>query len=364
MTESDWLAGKSADRMLEFVSDRLSPRQWRFLTCGLVRKVSDLLPPSPFTDAIDWVELQNDDELDDKACNKWAATLQAASVAATAHAEAEMRGVVRAADPDAVLPPGSAPDPDDLHPSRVLFDAGSRHAAQAVAVFAAAAQTAAQATMAVLQAADEVSFGLLQEQVLEALTQKAAANQAANNALKLKQLGDEFADNYNPKTERLDRSKAVAHVGRIDEAAAGADPERSERIVRKHVARLLLDIVGNPFRTVRFDKSWRTSDAASLATAIFAERAFDRLPILADALLDADCDEEALLRHCRGTELHLKETKEAQPHVRGCWVVELVLGRWQPLKPAKAKKTKKTKRPDWLDMNFDEPNLRDKDRFA
>ena len=41
------------------------------------------------------------------------------------------------------------------------------------------------------------------------------------------------------------------------------------------------------------------------------------MPILADALQDAGCDDEAVLAHCRG----------AGPHVRGCWVVDLVLGK-------------------------------------
>jgi hypothetical protein len=53
-----------------------------------------------------------------------------------------------------------------------------------------------------------------------------------------------------------------------------------------------------------------------LADAIYAERAFDRLPILADALEDAGCDSADPLAHCRGD----------GPHVRGCWVVDFVLG--------------------------------------
>jgi hypothetical protein len=54
-----------------------------------------------------------------------------------------------------------------------------------------------------------------------------------------------------------------------------------------------------------------------LAAGIYDEKAFDRLPILADALQDAGCEDAAVLEHCRGE----------GPHSRGCWVVDLVLGR-------------------------------------
>ena len=67
-----------------------------------------------------------------------------------------------------------------------------------------------------------------------------------------------------------------------------------------------------------------------VVTKLHFQRAWDRLPVLADALLDADCDEEQVLRHLRGTE---KKVKEPPQHVRGCWVVELVLARWAPLPP-------------------------------
>jgi hypothetical protein len=80
---------------------------------------------------------------------------------------------------------------------------------------------------------------------------------------------------------------------------------------------LLRDIVGNPFRPVAFDPRWRSADAVGLARGIYDERAFDRLPLLADALMDAGCDHEQVLGHCRSE----------GPHVRGCWVVDLVLGK-------------------------------------
>ncbi|HJZ56454.1 MAG TPA: hypothetical protein VKE74_15925 [Gemmataceae bacterium] len=80
---------------------------------------------------------------------------------------------------------------------------------------------------------------------------------------------------------------------------------------------LLRDIFGNPFRPVTADPAWLTSTVLTLAQGIYADRAFDRLPILADALQDAGCENPDILTHCRG----------AGPHVRGCWVVDLLLGR-------------------------------------
>ena len=89
-----------------------------------------------------------------------------------------------------------------------------------------------------------------------------------------------------------------------------------ERVVQG--ALLLREAFGNPFRPATFDPAWRTSDVLALARGIYAERAFDRMPILADALQDAGCNNDDILAHCRDTSL---------AHVRGCWVVDLVLGK-------------------------------------
>lgn len=61
---------------------------------------------------------------------------------------------------------------------------------------------------------------------------------------------------------------------------------------------------------------WRTLDVRALARGIHRDGAFDRLPILADALQDAGCDDEYVLQHCR----------RPGGHVRGCWVVDLAMG--------------------------------------
>src|SRR5207248_912805 len=69
------------------------------------------------------------------------------------------------------------------------------------------------------------------------------------------------------------------------------------RALDHDVASLIHDVLGNPFRPVTLDPLWRTSTVLALAEGVYADRAFDRLPILADALQDAGCDNEDILAH-------------------------------------------------------------------
>ncbi|MCE9560801.1 MAG: hypothetical protein K8U57_01975 [Planctomycetes bacterium] len=77
----------------------------------------------------------------------------------------------------------------------------------------------------------------------------------------------------------------------------------------------LHDIFGNPFQPIVLDPNWLTSTVVALANGIYDENAFDQMPILADALQDAGCDNEDVLGHCRSE----------GPHVRGCWVIDQLL---------------------------------------
>jgi hypothetical protein len=81
-------------------------------------------------------------------------------------------------------------------------------------------------------------------------------------------------------------------------------------------SKLLRDIF-NPFPPVVHGGDWQSPTVRKLAESIYADRAFDRLPLLADALEDAGCTDADILAHCRGP----------GPHVRGCWVVDLLLGK-------------------------------------
>jgi len=80
---------------------------------------------------------------------------------------------------------------------------------------------------------------------------------------------------------------------------------------------LLNDIFGNPFRPITVEPTWLTPAVVQQAQVIYNDRAFDRMPNLSESLQDAGCDHEEILSHCRG----------AEPHVRGCCVVDLILGK-------------------------------------
>lgn len=106
----------------------------------------------------------------------------------------------------------------------------------------------------------------------------------------------------------------------METEAEGIAREAHYYLERKEQAVLLRDIFGNPFRPVAIDPAWLAWNDGTirrLAESIYEERRFENMPILADALEDAGCRAQAILDHCRGP----------GPHVRGCWVVDLLTGR-------------------------------------
>ncbi|MDY3557355.1 hypothetical protein R5W24_006544 [Gemmata sp. JC717] len=112
----------------------------------------------------------------------------------------------------------------------------------------------------------------------------------------------------------------TVHASASDAAARAAELEggpeagASEQAAQCALAR---DIFRTSFRPIPFVQTWRTDTALLLAKQMYGTREFSAMPILADALQDAGCDNEDILGHCRGL----------GPHVRGCWVVDLVLGK-------------------------------------
>jgi hypothetical protein len=124
----------------------------------------------------------------------------------------------------------------------------------------------------------------------------------------------------------------VSRGGRYTHVSAGIVAQRAVFVVtgvpqrgdtpaegaeRAAQCQLFRDIFGNPFRPVDLDRHWKTATVVAVAQSIYDDRAFDRLPILADALEDAGCDNLDILQHCHS----------GGEHVRGCWVVDLILGK-------------------------------------
>jgi hypothetical protein len=105
----------------------------------------------------------------------------------------------------------------------------------------------------------------------------------------------------------IDQSQKETRVGRLIVTMQQHD---------SLICDLLRDVV-NPFFDEAVEPEWRSKNAVALAETIDRDRSYDMLPILGDALMDAGCTSERLLAHCRS----------AGPHVRGCWAVDLVLGK-------------------------------------
>lgn len=148
-----------------------------------------------------------------------------------------------------------------------------------------------------------------------------AAERKADKA-KLARLGTKItagflANSAGVSTAQLsDYGAATMVASNIQQVAALKSPkeEEAERIRQCECLRCLF---GNPFRPVKLNRHWLSATVLDLARTVYDERVFERMPILADALMDAGCDSKEILQHCHGP----------VPHVRGCWVVDLFLGK-------------------------------------
>jgi hypothetical protein len=115
-------------------------------------------------------------------------------------------------------------------------------------------------------------------------------------------------------------ARTAAHAAKAAGADLGAAWEAGRAAGLRRQVELLRDIAGNPFRPSSLDPAWlrwRGGLIARMAEQMYQDRDFRDLPILADALEEAGCADEGLLSHCR----------RPGEHARGCWALDLVLGR-------------------------------------
>jgi hypothetical protein len=179
-----------------------------------------------------------------------------------------------------------------------------------------------------VEVAERMADGIARDAEIEkAVTQASAAHQVAENALR-----DYFGTATRPQANHpaflafsttdsalsclSPNAKAAACTAAISTSNIIHDLEPTDEVPLT----LLRCIFGNPFRPPKVSPgwlAWHNATIPRLAQDIYDSRAFDRLPILADALEEAGCTNAEILNHCR----------QPGPHARGCWVVDLILGK-------------------------------------
>ncbi len=179
-----------------------------------------------------------------------------------------------------------------------------------------------------VELAERFADGLASEQERE------AAEEAANQAKRVTGVSRQASNYTIPEMFTIAaRAACVTAEGDADTETLLAIVAACSLIARNEASGLgweaemvacsstLREIVGNTFLPPpplpAAVLTWNDGTVRRMAEGIYEERAFDRLPILADALLDAGCDNENLIAHCRSE----------GPHVRGCWAVDLILGK-------------------------------------
>jgi hypothetical protein len=259
MTEAEWLACEDPEKMLEFLKGKASDRKVRLFGCACCRRIWHLMKHTESQEAV----ILSERFADGVACED---DMLAAHESAFVNAEAMLNAWSKAATE-----------------ARQRLNGRHDLTSETVNTFWIEFREHAKAN-------------------LNGSTYYAAA----------------WASGLQVHPEDVSRESADAAAGYS--AAPGDDYRDSTALdtERSAQAALVRDIFGSiPLRTIRRTRKWLTSDVRSLAEGIYQDCAFDRMPILADALQDAGCDNEDILNHCRSEGVH----------VRGCWCVDLVLGK-------------------------------------
>jgi hypothetical protein len=193
-----------------------------------------------------------------------------------------------------------------------LVDDRSRQAVRVSETFADGLSTGDELASAIWQA--EAAIFKLDDRIARLNRERNGIRQgwlSATDAIE-----EPFIGGLGQRRVPIDRAMLLAQAA---EPAVG-DPGNFLQGVDRSIlsSQVIKEIVGNPFRPAAIEPAWLTSTVVALARGIYDDRAFDRMPILGDALEDAGCDNADILAHCRDANA---------THVRGCWVVDLVLGK-------------------------------------
>lgn len=303
MTEADWLGSTDPVPMLEYVRHRASDRKLRLFAVACCRRIWSLFTDESGRRAVEVAELFADQLISENerhaafvaAVREARCWVNNCSIVGNAIGYSTSAAAYVLAHEETIEEEATAAGGDDV----VIMAHACHHEVEwhgpAIIVALDASNALGAAVIGSLDEEESVAAGE-QENYLEEEVQTFAAGSAYAKAMG-------FSLTATPPVDRA----AAAETARQTEAGSQCD--------------LLRCIFGNPFRPPTSPPpvalTRNNSPVFKLAQAIYNERAFDRLPILADALEDAGCQDADILGHCR----------HPGPHVRGCWVVDTLTGR-------------------------------------
>ena len=307
MNESKWQTGVEGDEMFDFVADRLSPRHWVFLSAAYVRKLWDLLPEGLLRQAVDFAERATH-PLSEAERAEWMKKIDAAVPQEVGAAELAQRGIVKSCDPDAAdLEQPILAKPNQIAPAFPLFQGAEpqcpqrhrddRHRGHRGGTGRSRTVRRTQRGDARTHPQSRRSGDRGTPHVRESRREQRLANEARGRRTRRPRRVVEERTNRGVDRHREGAADQGGHPPALGDGrvrSRGTARTRRAQSAGRFLARgrrqpvqaaALRGIVAHHHRR------------ATRAESIFDERAYDRTIILADALLDADCDEEAVLRH-------------------------------------------------------------------
>ncbi len=272
MTEQEWLECKDPEKMLEALRGKISDRKLRLFAVACCQSVWELMPDDMARRAVELAEMVAEDQADTE----------------------ERSRVSSVVDPWANTAYG-------------VFSHGGFEGTGSV--FAAMAAAAALNPMLMFTFhMGHVAAGTFTPWECVAMARgQTAKEDAQERCWQERERDPRYDDEDEPSDEWYEMASEVKYAAWDKGCAAG----------RADHCSLLREILGNPFHPITFDPSWKTPAVVQLARSLYEEKRFADLPVLADALEEAGCQDATVLEHCRGP----------GPHVAGCWLLDLILER-------------------------------------
>lgn len=320
MLESRWLECKRPTPMLRYVAERASRRKRLLFVAACCRRLWPWLRDDASRQAIEELERLADAPRARSPSQSVRALarrgVSAAEERQQATAAVQQEAQARRAQLWGTLWVGDPPVPSVLIRAAAEVQDALAHEEEA--------ETAVQATeliATVMETWDNLEQIAQQSLRIVVLGRIAALTRV--RATRWMHRADEEADRPVPRARAsLRAAQVVQWIEQQEEATrerAERQQERTEKTERRAQCTLIRDLFGNPFRPATIEPSyleWNDGCLVKMARAIYDERKYQDMTILADALEEAGCGNTDLLNHCR----------QPGEHARGCWALDLLLG--------------------------------------